>query len=49
MAAREKAWSSFSADSEWKKLVGTPGNSDAEIVANISNAILKPVAGSDIR
>jgi hypothetical protein len=49
MAGREKAWASFGADPEWRKLLATPGYSDADIVANISNAILKPVNGSDIR
>ena len=49
MAGREKAWSAFGADPDWQKLKVKPGYSDNDIVANISNIILKPVAGSDIR
>jgi hypothetical protein len=49
MADRDKAWAAFGADPEWQKLRVTPGLTDPEIVANISNAILKPAAGSDIR
>ena len=44
LAAREQLWSKFGADPEWKKLRATPGLSDAEIVSNISNAILRPAA-----
>lgn len=49
LAAREQLWSKFGADSEWKKLRATPGLADAEIVSNISNAILRPAANSQIR
>ena len=49
MAGREKAWSAFSADPDWQKVKVMPGLSDPEIVANISNVILKSVAGSEIR
>jgi hypothetical protein len=49
LAAREQMWSKFGADPEWKKLRATPGLSDAEIVSNISNAILRPAANSQIR
>jgi hypothetical protein len=49
MAEREKAWAKFGADPEWQKLRATPGMTDPDIVSNISNAILKPAAGSDIR
>lgn len=49
MAAREKAWQVFGADPEWQKLRVQPGYSDAEIVSSISNAILRPAAGSEIR
>lgn len=48
MAAREKSWDTFRADPEWKKLSTTPGYTDAEIVTNISNTILKPTAYSQI-
>jgi hypothetical protein len=49
MAGREKAWAAFGADPDWQKLKVKPGYSDADIVANISNMILKPVAGSEIQ
>jgi hypothetical protein len=49
LAAREKLWQAFGADPEWQKLRSQPGNSDAEIVSNISNAILRPLPFSDIR
>ena len=49
LAARDKAWSAFSADPDWQKLRATPGLSDADIVNNISNAILKPLPFSPIR
>src|SRR6266566_2282530 len=48
MAAREKNWRTFAADPEWKKLSGTPGYTDAEIVSNISNIFLRPTAYSQI-
>jgi hypothetical protein len=46
--AREKAWSTFVADDEWKKLRATPGYTDAEIVSNISNVLLRPAPYSQI-
>ena len=49
LAAREKNWRAFATSPEWKKLSSTPGLSDAEIVSNISNALLTPLAGSVIR
>jgi hypothetical protein len=49
LAAREQLWAKFGADPEWKKVRATPGLSDAEIVSNISNAILRPAANSQIR
>jgi hypothetical protein len=49
LAAREKAWSAFGKDPDWQKLRATPGLSDAEIVSNITNAIIKPLAFSPIR
>jgi hypothetical protein len=48
MAARDKQWSAFSADPEWKKLSTTPGFTDPEIVSNISNTYLRPTAYSQI-
>jgi hypothetical protein len=49
LTARDRAWHAFSADPAWQKLRATPGLSDAEIVNNISNAILRPLPFSPIR
>jgi hypothetical protein len=49
LAHREKCWSAFGADPDWKKLRATPGLSDAEVVSNISSQILRPLAFSAIR
>lgn len=48
-AAREANWKKFVSDPEWDKLKATPGLSDGEVVSNISNAILSPMAYSPIR
>ncbi len=49
LAARESNWRSFGTSPEWKKLAATPGLSDGEVVSNISNMLLTPLAGSMIR
>jgi len=49
LAARERLWRNFGADPEWQKLRAQPGLSDAEIVSNISNEILRPLPFSPIR
>lgn len=49
LAARDKAWKTFLADPEWMKLRAQPGLSDAEIVSNISNTILRPLPFSPVR
>jgi hypothetical protein len=49
LAARDRTWRAFGADPDWQKLRSTPGLSDAEIVNNISNAILRPLPFSPIR
>lgn len=49
LAARDKAWKTFGSDPEWAKLRATPGLSDAEVVSNISNVILRPLPFSRIR
>jgi len=49
LAAREKAWTAFAGHPEWKKLLAQPGVSDAEIVSNISNFIVRPMPFSGIR
>jgi hypothetical protein len=48
MAAHDKNWRAFGSDPEWKKLSGTPGYTDPEIVSNISNVFLRPAAYSQI-
>ena len=48
-AARERLWRAFASDPEWQKLRSQPGLSDAEIVSNISNSILRPLPFSQIR
>lgn len=49
LAARDRLWKAFGSDPQWQKLRAQPGYSDAEIVSNISNAILRPLPFSDIR
>ena len=49
LAARERLWRNFGADPEWQKLRAQPGLSDAEIVSNISNIVLRPLPFSPIR
>jgi hypothetical protein len=41
-------WAAFSADPEWKELSHRPGNTDAEIVSNITNLYLSPLECSQI-
>jgi hypothetical protein len=48
MAAREKNWSAFASDPEWKTLSSKAGYTDAEIVSNISNVLLRPAPYSQI-
>jgi hypothetical protein len=47
--AREKLWKQFGSDTEWKRISAPPDMHDAEIVANISNVILRPLAFSPVR
>jgi hypothetical protein len=49
LTAREKAWTTFGAHPEWEKMKSRPGVSDAEIVSNISNSILRPLPFSALR
>jgi hypothetical protein len=49
LAHREKAWSAFGSSPEWKKMAAQPGVSDAEVVSNISNYIVRPLGFSAIR
>jgi hypothetical protein len=48
LAARDKAWGAFRADPQWQKLKATPGYTDAEIVSNISDVLLRPAAYSQV-
>ncbi|HEU5069866.1 MAG TPA: NIPSNAP family protein [Verrucomicrobiae bacterium] len=48
MAAHDQCWGTFGRDPAWKKLSTTPGYTDAEIVCNISNIFLRPLACSQI-
>jgi hypothetical protein len=41
-------WAAFSADPAWHELSRRPGNTDAEIVSNISNLYLSPLSCSQI-
>lgn len=49
LAHREQCWSAFGSDPDWKELRGKAGNSDAELVSNISNSILRPLPFSPIK
>ena len=49
LTARDKAWGTFVSHPEWEKMKSQPGVSDAEIVSNISNSILRPLPFSMIR
>ena len=49
LTAHDRLWHSFGADPEWKKLSSQPQLKDSEIVANISNVILRPLTFSAIR
>jgi len=46
---REKLWKSFSSDPAWKTLSAPPELKDPQIVANISNTILRPLPFSPVR
>jgi hypothetical protein len=48
MESHDKNWATFGADPEWKKLSTTPGNTDGEIVSNISNVFLRPTSYSQV-
>jgi hypothetical protein len=47
-AAREKGWAAFGADAEWNKVRKMPGYSDADLVCDISNILLRPAPYSQI-
>jgi len=47
-AARDKNWTTFGGDPEWKKLSTTAGYTNPEILTNITNVLLRPTAYSQI-
>jgi hypothetical protein len=49
LAARDRLWHDFGTDAEWRKLSGRAELKDAEIVANISNVILRPLTFASVR
>jgi hypothetical protein len=49
LAAHDKLWHDFASDPEWRKLSAKPELKDSEIVANISNVILRPLTFSPLR
>jgi NIPSNAP len=48
VADLNKKWAVFASDPAWKDLSHRPGNTDAEIVSNISNLYLSPLSFSQI-
>src|ERR1700678_4846894 len=48
VADLNKKWGVFVSDPAWKELARQPGNTDPEIVSNISNLYLSPLACSQI-
>jgi hypothetical protein len=48
VADLNKKWAVFASDPAWKDLSHRPGNTDAEIVSNISNLYLSPLSCSQI-
>ncbi|MFM8357567.1 MAG: NIPSNAP family protein, partial [Verrucomicrobiota bacterium] len=48
LADRERHWTTFAADPEWKKLSSTPGFTDPEIVTNITSVLLRPTPYSPV-
>lgn len=49
LAAHDQLWHAFGSDPDWKKLQMQPELKDSQIVANISNVILRPLTFSLIR
>jgi hypothetical protein len=49
LAQHDKLWSAFGSDPEWKKLSSRPELKDDQVVANISNVILRPLPFSPVR
>ncbi len=49
VTTRDANWRGFATSAEWKKLSSTPGLSDGDVVSNISNMLLSPLPGSQVR
>jgi hypothetical protein len=49
LASREKLWKAFGADPEWQRMRVVPGDTDADIVSNISVSLLQPLPFSPVR
>ena len=49
LGVRDSLWSAFASDPAWKALIAHPELKDPQIVANISNVILRPLPFSLIR
>jgi hypothetical protein len=49
LAAREKQWAAFQANPDWLKLKASAEFSSPTLVTDVSNSMLSPVTGSDIR
>jgi hypothetical protein len=48
LAARDKSWSTFRDNPDWRQLSATSGYTDPEIVSNITTVLLRPAAYSQI-
>jgi hypothetical protein len=48
LATRERSWSRFGADPDWRRLSETPGLTNSEIITGIDNQILSPTPYSQI-
>ena len=48
LAARDRAWSTFVADPDWRALSSMPEYADAAIVTGISNLLLRPAPYSEL-
>jgi NIPSNAP len=49
LASREKCWKAFGSDPEWQKMRAVAGDTDAEIVSNITVSLLQPLSFSPVR
>ena len=48
LATRDKSWSTFRDNPEWRKLSATPGYTNPGIVSNITTVLLRPAAYSQV-